>query len=801
MNSRVLLCHTTVWMVALSLSAVLWAQPRPLYEPGSTHIFPAGGQRGTTVPIRVGTECFPPGTNFHLLGEGISATSILGTEIGFHGEAAEQRIPTEIPISYPREWLSEIAISDTAPVGSVYWRLSCAQGGTPSRPFLIGDLPEHIEQESNSSFDKAEPIELPVTLNGQIHSERDVDYFCFQAEHNEIISLHVIAQRIGSRLDPVISILNAAGDQIETQEGHLGNDPIIVFRSPEAGQFWLRVAHVTFHGSPAHVYRIELTKKPFLLFSFPPGGQTDSEHQVTLFAMNGEGGFLESEKVVSTSTNASQPLQIASETTHGQVSFIVDNIPNQDEAEPNDTADQANSITLPQVTNARINTASDLDWFQFETIQGMAYTITCCAAPRGVSACMPTIALYDTNGVQLTKSNSADTTDRCCRIEWQAPQTGLHRICVQDIGWGARGGMDFVYRLRIEASQDDFSLVLNSDNINLTQGTECQIDVLAQRTGQCTGEIQLEFSGLPEGVSVENAIIPANQQQTKVKLMATADVPSRSYSITLEGHTTAGDTEVRRKTRGTHAARDSEGISIDSAILDELHLTICHKPVFRLYCAEAYLYAHRGSVFSYQMEIERLNGFEGEIFLQQGDRQNRDLDGIQMRTTAVSSSNSTAMLPIYLPETMAINVQSQSQLYSQAFASFTDAFNQRQSVLVLSEKRNMLRTLPPVVKLIASDKIIHCSQAGSIQCHFEIKRTSNFSGTMQLELRNQNTLSGIQVAPCKVPAGATDAVVSIDISSTVAAVDGQNLLFRATGTMTDGTEVISEATVELRPQK
>ena len=73
-----------------------------------------------------------------------------------------------------------------------------------------------------------------------------------------------------------------------------------------------------------------------------------------------------------------------------------------------------------------------------------------------------------------------------------------------------------------------------------------------------------------------------------------------------------------------HLGIDSEAVSFASPTLPRLHLTIATKPIFRLFCLEAYQYAHRGSVFPYPMEVERLNGFEGEIMLQIGDRQNRD---------------------------------------------------------------------------------------------------------------------------------------------------------------------------------
>ena len=114
-----------------------------------------------------------------------------------NGETAAQidRYRRKLPVLE-----SAIEIAPDAPLGSQLWWLSCARGGTGGRPFVVGDLPEFIETESNSVPDKAESLTLPVTLNGQIDAERDMDYFCFDAGQGEVVVADVVAARIGSPL-------------------------------------------------------------------------------------------------------------------------------------------------------------------------------------------------------------------------------------------------------------------------------------------------------------------------------------------------------------------------------------------------------------------------------------------------------------------------------------------------------------------------------------------------------------------------------------------------------------------------
>ena len=140
---------------------------------------------------------------------------------------------------------------------------------------------------------------------------------------------------------------------------------------------------------------------------------------------------------------------------------------------------------------------------------------------------------------------------------------------------------------------------------------------------------------------------------------------------------------------------------------------------------------------------------------------------------------------------MHINIQSQSQLYSQAYATFTDQHGQQQRFLAVSEKRNMLRTLPPVVKLNAIDKQLSCSVGSQVRCQLKLQRTSNFTGPMDLTLVSDPTRSDCSLKPLSIAAGQSE----IECELQMGQLTGQRqLTFRATGQMA-GQTVISETSV------
>lgn len=783
--------------VSAVVSTVANAQPKPGYSPSSTHIFPAGGRRGTKVKVRVGAECTPPGTQFRVFGKGVETDSILEVEASFRGEASPQRKPTQIPITYPREWEAEIAISEDVESSIAFWRLSSAQGGTGSRPFLIGDLPEFIETESNSVFDRAEPVELPVTINGQIHGERDVDHYRFVLSANSIVSCEVIAGRIGSKLDPVISLLDKTGTPVKMQRLHVGTDPVLVFHSKVEAEFVLRVSHITHRGDPSFVYRINLLAEPFTRVALPGGLQADQSATLRVYSFAGvPGPMIELMNIAVGESRHRTQYAFNLQEDHSPVTLSIDRHPVTVESEPNDAPAKASPLTLPTVAYGQFARADDKDVFRISCSKGERLRFECRAWPPGTPA-MPTLKIVDAGRKSLGGVKSVESADSIGRMTWTAPADGDFTVEMSDLRFGAQGGFDFVYRLEIAEDKPDFELSIATDSLTITQDKTAQLQIDVRRHGNLKEAIALKFEGLPEGVEVENAEIPKGKSTAKIKLKASADAPSESHVLRVTGEVKVGEETIEHTAMCRHLGVDSEGVSIGPGTTERLHLTVQHKPLFRLFCPEAYLYAHRGSIFPYPMEIERLDGFDGDIRVQQGDRQNRDMDGVTMLDTVIRPGKSDFFLPIYLPETMAINVQSQSQLYCQAWARFKDHRGKDQSMLILSEKRNMLRTLPPVTKLNAVKDEVTSAPGGTANVDLKLERTTNFPGELKLELHPPTP--GVRLQEATIPAGESELSVKLDIEKTMPESEAPVFVtIRGTGLLDDEIVIVTETRIRLQ---
>ena len=775
---------SVVLLAVLTLPGSAIAQPKPGYLPSSTHIFPAGAQRGTSVDVLVGAECTPPGTELLFHGQGVKSSLKLEREVVNVGEPSPRRVPTITPITYPREWQANVSVTDAAEPGVVYWRLHSAQGGTGSRPFIIGDLPEFIETEPNSTLANADEVALPVTVNGQINGERDLDCFRFRVSPGEIIACEVVAGRIGSPLDPVVELLDEDGARLPARQFHIGTDPVLVLPTTESAEYTLRVSNVTFRGDPAFVYRINL--RSFPAGSLQPPADLTPGNAAQLALLTADKASSATGVVgLWTAMTSARPATEPDTAPH----------PTASEHEPNDDITSAERLAVPSVLYGRFAAADDRDFVRLKVAKGQRIRLACKAWPSGTST-LPTLQILKADGTSLSSIGRATGSDLAARLTWTSREDQDVLVKVQDLSFGSRGGTEFTYRLLVEDDAPDFGLTVAADSLVVTQGKTSKVTVAVNRLGGFKDAIVLSVTGLPDGVTAEPVTIPSGKSQATLQLEAVDDASVQNSIATIHGVAKVGEETLERIAQCRHLGVDSEGVSIGSPSSERLYVSVQHKPLFRLFCSEAYLYAHRGSVFEYEMEVERLNGFDGPIFLQRGDRQNRDMDGVEIWDATVKSGESNVILPIYLPETMSINVQSQTQLYSQAWARFKDSAGNEQTVLVLSEKRNMLRSMPTVVKLTAMNRTLTASPGETMTCRLLLQRTSNFPGPMQLVLLH-NEWFRRDSESVSVAAGQTEISIPVQVPDSLPAGDLSPLQFRATGTMPDGTHIITQAEIDI----
>ncbi len=181
----------------LSVLIVACADDRAMANPPvASYLFPAGGQRGTTVPIRVGGLFLYDRCGFEVLGTGIHSPSKIEKMPTLFFEGPLLPLPdSQQAEDYPRDMAASLRISADAALGVRRARVWTAEGAASGLTFVVGELPEIIEDEI-----EGDPIpvsvKLPVTINGRIFPRQDVDIWSFSARKGQAITCEVNASRI-----------------------------------------------------------------------------------------------------------------------------------------------------------------------------------------------------------------------------------------------------------------------------------------------------------------------------------------------------------------------------------------------------------------------------------------------------------------------------------------------------------------------------------------------------------------------------------------------------------------------------
>lgn len=447
--------------------------------PKVDYLFPAGGQRGTTVTVTAsGTfERWPVKAWAETKGVDIKATKTSGQ-------------------------LSVTIAADAEP-GVTWIRLYDEQGSSVARPFFVGVLPEVMEKEPNDDPKKPHVLDAPnFVVNGRLDKPNEVDTFAVKLTKGQTLVASLEANRtLKSPMDGVLQILSADGFVLDQNDDYHGLDPQIAFTAPRDGTHLARVfafpstpdASVKFAGKENYVYRLTLTTRPFVEYAYPLSVPRDKPGSVELIGWNIP-GELRTYPVKPVGGDAMQKL------FHPSLiqPVLVRLEPHAAIVKTKDTRAEPQAITLPVTITGRLDKKGDVNVYQFAAKKGQKIPIRIEGRTLGFPI-DPVLRVTDTAGKTLSQSQAkAIGTDPS--LDFAATADGDYRLEVRDLANG--GGMRHVYRLRVGPIDADFDLKVTTDAFMLSSAKPLEIPVTVTRTGGFKDEIALSVEGLPKEVTM-----------------------------------------------------------------------------------------------------------------------------------------------------------------------------------------------------------------------------------------------------------------------------------------------------------
>ncbi len=169
-------------------------------------------------------------------------------------------------------------------------------------PFAIDSLPEATEKEPNGDAAAARKARLPVIMNGRIDRPGDWDVFRIAGKAGDTIVAEVFARRLGSPLDSLIKVTDAAGALVALNDDNedLGSgvnthhaDSYVMAKLPADGAYYIHLGDTARHGGEEYAYRLRLSSpEPDFALRAAPSSLTmrnRSGATVTVYAVRKDG--------------------------------------------------------------------------------------------------------------------------------------------------------------------------------------------------------------------------------------------------------------------------------------------------------------------------------------------------------------------------------------------------------------------------------------------------------------------------------------------------------------------------------
>jgi hypothetical protein len=415
-----------------------------------------------------------------------------------------------------------VTIPESVPLGPFGIWFAAHSGPVEASVLLVDDLPVAVDTPDNHSLETAQDVPTAISIDGVSDGAKS-DFYQFRVEANQRVAFEVVSQQIGSAMDPVLRLLDAAGNVIrQADDSAVGPDCIFSHTFIEAGDYVLEVQDSRYAAGGAYHLRIgdfpvvssaqplAVSAKQAVAFRFVG---KDAEQTATFeLAVN------EAVEPGLTETVVTVPAKLVDGHASKWVRVLRSALPVFDEAvTPAEGLPQV--LQPPVLIHGCLSAPVETDIYWIAGKKGQ--TIRIVATARGLDC--PTLLrmqLFSPAGAKVAETpvNESDQWS----FDYAIPEDGQYRLQLNDLL--KRGSDEFGYVVQV-VTAGRFSVSVKADvnhreifPIEMGVGA-CPLDLQVSRFGY-DGAIQLSWANEAAGLKILNPTIPAGVNEMRVYVVA-----------------------------------------------------------------------------------------------------------------------------------------------------------------------------------------------------------------------------------------------------------------------------------------
>ncbi|MEA4935579.1 MAG: hypothetical protein VB102_02940 [Paludibacter sp.] len=502
-------------------------------------IYPAGGEKGTTVTIEIGGLNIQNATEVLISGDGINKAEIVPLKEKKENKKRTNKLKLNDQSSPQLEDRVnvQITIDKNATPGLRDLRLKSAGGISNKLPFEIGQYPNILEGSASSISQPNVVKTLPATLCGQI-MPGEIDYYRFNATKGmQLVAatkgrtlVPYIADAVPGWFQPVIRIIDSKGKEVGFCDDYRNNvDPVIIARIPETDSYTLTIHDAIFRGREDFNYRIELGEIPFLEYAYPVVGKIGKKTKVNLVGVNLQQNSL----TFKPSREGNNELRAS-----GKINYISNPVTYwgvEKNCQLNTSPKEKTELNNGTILFDSVCSLHEINTYPIYALKNENVIVEVKARRLG-SLMDPIIRLKDASGNILTEADDVEdamqglmTHHADPLIQFRTKKEGYYYVEVEDLT--GNSGLDYFYMIERKENHPTFEVFVSPASLTLPKGGTSifHLDIISKE--KFIPELIFLVKGLPKGYTLSNLRSHAGSKSWDISVTAPEDAKEKQLSL------------------------------------------------------------------------------------------------------------------------------------------------------------------------------------------------------------------------------------------------------------------------------